>query len=231
VDLLLGTGSSLRRVSKLVSIPRSTLSRHRQHAQVTGPKFALIRTEDVPGGTDDPLDPLTEALRLAARARTDRELLKASEAVRSATALQVRALRGADVDAEMLEQLDSNIREAEALYRRVGGFENELRGLAGHRQAIAHRLEAVRAGGSISVPVEITLPGGRPLPLPGEARPATWKLTREQYFSGVPSRFRNDRFAVKRLVKLQWPSSGGEPAGEVEVYDLATGGLVWRGET
>jgi hypothetical protein len=52
----------------------------------------------------------------------------------------------------MLEQLDANIAEAEQLYRRVGGFENELRALAGHREAIKQRLAIVNQG-------EIEIPG------------------------------------------------------------------------
>lgn len=130
------------------------------------------------------------------------ELLKAAEAVRSATALQVRALRGGDPDQDMLEQLDENIAEAAKLYRRVGGFENELRGLAGHREAIRLRLEAVKTGGTIDVPIVVTTSDGKPLPSPG-SKPGTWRLTTEQYFTGVPTRFRDpDRFAVQRCVKV-----------------------------
>jgi hypothetical protein len=222
-DTLLETGSSLRQVSQIVGIPRSRLARHREHAQVTGSKLAAIPGGGVPPAT---LDPLTEALALSKRARTDREFLKAAEAVRSATALQVRALRGGDPDQDMLEQLDENIAEAAKLYRRIGGFENELRGLAGHREAIRLRLEAVKAGGTIEVPIRV-LSGGKPVPLPGVPGQGTWKLTPEQYFDGVPTRFRDpDRFTVHRTIQVRLDT---ESAVELKVYD-ENGALVWAKE-
>jgi len=225
VDTLLGTGSSLREVARISGIPRTTLARHKAHAQVTASKLALIRNEDVPGGSGGPLDPLAAALVLSKRARTDRELLKAAEAVRSATALQVRALRGGDLDAAMLEQLDRNIVEAAELYRRVGGFENELRGLAGHREAVRLRLEAVKAPGVIDVPVVVTMADGTPVS--GE-QAGSWRVTTEQYFRGVPQRYRDpERFIVRRKVELQWPEFGRETVQEVKVYEVETGALVW----
>jgi hypothetical protein len=224
VDALLGTGGSLREVSRITGIPKSTLSRHKAHARLTPSKLALIRTADVPTGPGGPLDPLAEALALSKRASTDRELLKAAEAVRSATALQVRALRGGDLDAAMLEKLDANIVEAAELYRRVGGFENELRGLAGHREAIRLRLEAVRAPRVLDVPVVVTMVDGTPMP--GEQ--ASCRLTHEQYFAGVPSRYRDaDRFVVRRKVELLWSSYGRETVQVLKVYEVETGALVW----
>jgi hypothetical protein len=228
VDTLLGTGSSLRQVARISEIPRSTLARHRAHVQVRPSRLALIRTEAGPDGTGGPLDPLTEALALAQRARTAREVLKAAEATRAATALQVRALRGADADADALEQLDANIAEAATLYRRVGGsFENELRALAGHREAIRQRLEAVRTPGTIEVPVTVTTASGQPLPYP-DSKPGTWKLTPEQYFDGVPTRYRDpDRFTVSRTIQVRL---GAESAIELKLYEVATGGIVWAKE-
>jgi hypothetical protein len=227
VDTLLGTGSSFREVSRISGIPRTTLGRHRQHAQVTGSKLALIRTEDVPDGPGGPLDPLAAALELSRRAKTDRETLKAAEAVRYATALQVRALRGGDLDQEMLEQLDENIAEASKLYRRVGGFENELRGLAGHREAIRLRLEAVKTGGTVEVPVMVTLSDGTS-PSPG-SKPGTWTLATEQYFAGVPTRFRDrDRFSVSRVIQVQLGAVSSKQ--ELKVYEVSTGSLVWAGK-
>jgi hypothetical protein len=74
---------------------------------------------------------------------------------------------------------------------RNGSFENELRGLAGHREAIRHRLVAVKTIGWIEVPVKV-LANGRPLPLlRSDSKPGVFRLTPEQYWRGVPSRFRD----------------------------------------
>jgi hypothetical protein len=113
----------------------------------------------------------------------------------------------------MMEQLEENIAEAAKLYRRVGGsFQSELRGLAGHREAVRRRLEVVRTGGTIEVPVIVTTSYGTPLPLPSsQSKPGMWKMTTEHYFAGVPARFRDpDRLGVQRHVQLQFPASGRE---------------------
>jgi hypothetical protein len=56
------------------------------------------------GGSDGPLDPLSEAFVLGRKAVTARQRLQALEAIRSATKL---ALKGTTVDREQREQLDS----------------------------------------------------------------------------------------------------------------------------
>lgn len=229
IDALLGSGTSIRAVSRMFGHSRSAVARHRQHAQVSGSRLALIRGQGGPGGTGGPMmDPLAEALGLSARARTDRELLKAAEAVRSATALQVRALRGGELDADMLEQLEENIVKAAALYRRVGGFENELRALAGHREAVRQRLQIVRAE-SVEVPVVIKTEDGNEV-----AGGGTWRPTLAEYFNGVPRRFHDaERYTVQRIIHLQWPAAGTSerPSEDVRVYEAGSDVLVWAKDT
>ncbi|MGI8615683.1 MAG: hypothetical protein ACR2L4_02715 [Actinomycetota bacterium] len=173
-------------------------------------------------------------MAISRRARSDRELLRSAEAIRAATGLAMRSLRGAEADAEMLERLDANVLEAASLYRRVGGFENELRGLAGHREAIRQRLDAVRSEGSIEVPSRINLvfydPAQGP---PSETADAeeptgpTMRVSLETHFKDVPRHLRDaDSYAVKRVVDLSW--HGVTPRSTVvKVYERATGALVW----
>jgi helix-turn-helix, Psq domain len=48
VDLLLATGSSVRKVAQLYGIPRATLARHKAHIAPTSGKFAVISGPDGP---------------------------------------------------------------------------------------------------------------------------------------------------------------------------------------
>lgn len=224
VDTLLGAGSSLRDVARISGIPRTTLARHRQHAQVTASKLALIRTGDVPGWPGGPLDPLAEALALSKRARPTASSSR-SRRPSDPPALSKSAPSAAATLTRMLEQLDANIVEAAQLYRRVGGFENEFRGLAGHREAIRLRLGTVRAPGVIDVPVVVTMVDGTPV----SGEQASWRVGLEQYFQGVPARYRDaDRFTVQRKVELRW--LGGSWKQELSVYEIETGALVWAKE-
>jgi len=100
VDVLLATGSSVRKVARMFPIPRTNLGRHKAHV-VPGPRpFAVIDTNDGPPG---PGDPLSEAILLAERARTPRERLRALEQVRAATKLSIRGR--ADLGNDELELL------------------------------------------------------------------------------------------------------------------------------
>ncbi len=52
-------------------------------------------------------------------------------------------------------------------------------------------------------------------------------MTPEQYWAGVPARFRDrERYLVQREVRIQWPGSGESP-GSIKVYEIATDALVW----
>jgi hypothetical protein len=211
VDQALQEGRSIRNVASSFRVSRSTLARHRLHSQVSAPVE----------GDDRSLDPLAEALAIATRATTDRQLLRAAEAIRAATALQLRSLRRGDMDAQTLFRLDSNVAEAEVLYRRVGGFENELRGLAGHREAIRQRVDALKATKppedrpniivtfhAIDAPLDCDGPG-----------PGVDERTRR--FHSVPDEFAEPPF--HEIIELSF--SGTAPS--VSVCD-GTGQIVWE---
>jgi hypothetical protein len=85
---------------------------------------------------------LGEAFKLAEKARTARERLRALEQVRRATKLRLRGVT--DLDVGDHELLDNNIRAAEDAYRAAPDFETAARALSGWREALAQRLDAVR---------------------------------------------------------------------------------------
>src|SRR4051812_44219672 len=87
VDVLLSTGTSLRKVSRMYGVARSTLARHRGHIAAASAPFAVIPGQGDPPGTPEPL---SEAFALAEKARTPRERLRALEQVRAASKLQLR---------------------------------------------------------------------------------------------------------------------------------------------
>jgi hypothetical protein len=211
-------------VARIYGIARTTLARHRAHVVPTSTPLAAIRTED---GPDGPADPLAEAFLLAEKARTPRERLRALEQVRSATRLRLRGV--ADLDREDRELLDSNIRHAETAYRDAGDFETAARGLSGWREAILQRLDAADAPGMIEIPMKLALADGTPLP--GES---IWPMKPEQYWSGVPKRYRDlERFMVQRVLHLRWadvPDRPDRPRGadeDLKVYNRESGALVW----
>jgi hypothetical protein len=221
VDTLLASGSSIRKVSHMYGLARSTVARHRRHVAPASKPFGLIDGGDVPRGTPDPL---AEAFLLAERARTPRERLRALEQVRAATKLRMRGVE--DPDSEHRELLDDNIRQAESAYRDAPDFETAARALSGWREALLQRLDAVRAPGMIEVPVTVTLAGGKPLP---DAKPATATMSPEVYWKHVPQRFRDlDRFVVHRVMHMAFSHVRDPGPGEsIKVYELGTGGLVW----
>jgi hypothetical protein len=87
VDMLLASGTSIRKVSQMFGLARSTVARHRAHIAPASKKFAALRGQDDPLG---PTDPVGEAFLLAGRATTARERLRALEQVRAATRLRLR---------------------------------------------------------------------------------------------------------------------------------------------
>jgi hypothetical protein len=179
------------------------------------------------GGPDGgSLDPLVAAMDLFKRAVTERERIKAAEAIRAATLLRMRAARGA-TDPEMLIQLDRNIAESARLVRSVGGFENELRALAGHREALRARIDAITSPEMVQVPVIVTDSDGEPIGGYNSRRPpAVITQTLPEYFDGVPRRFwDSERFDVQRIVHLAFGSTSARQT--VRVFDKATGEVVW----
>jgi hypothetical protein len=116
------------------------------------------------------------------------------------------------------------------LYRRVGGFENELRALAGVREAVRQRLEAVKAAAEVEVPLEVVMADGSPLPrFPGTPKEPTIRLSPGQYWAGVPTRYRDpERFTVAREVYITLPGTRKHP-DLIAVHDLG-GRLVWTSD-
>jgi hypothetical protein len=222
VDVLLGSGSSIRKVARIHGIPRTTLARHARHIAPASTPFGVIRGTDGPSG---PPDPLAEALLLAERARTPRERLRALEQVRAATKLR---LRGLDPDAEDRGLLNDNVSHAEAAYRDAPDFETAARALSGWREAIIQRLDAVVSPAAIEVPVVVMSSDGTKVEGPFSG-PGTWRMRPEDYWRGVPKRFRDPgRFVVRRTIKLRWTSDlrGGGRDEEIGVYE-AGDVLVW----
>lgn len=216
VNVLLSSGTSIRKVSQLYGLSRSTVARHEAHLQPVGSKFGVIRGEGVPDG---PGDPLAEALLLAERARTPRERLRALEQVRSATKLRLRGV--SDPDPEDRELLDRNIAQAEAAFRDASDFETTARALSGWREALNRRLDAMRVPEAIEMPLVVTYPGSEP-----QANPAMVNMRLDSYFKGVPMRFRDlDRYTVRRTIKLAFGKS--TPVEEVKVREVASGLVVW----
>jgi hypothetical protein len=221
VDALLTSGTSVRSVAQMFGIPRTTLGRHKAHAHELPRRFALIRGQD---GPDGQADPLSEAIGLAARARTPREKLRGLEQVRAATKLK---LRGVELDPEARALLDRNIAEAEAAYKAAGDFETQARALSGWRESLLHRLEAVETADAIHTRLVVTYPGSDP-----ETEGTPIAMRPGDYWSQVPARLRDpDRFRVERTIRLRYAvvSHGDRPDVEVRVRDR-DGVLVWANE-
>jgi hypothetical protein len=225
VDVLLATGSSVRKVARMYAIPRTNLGRHKAHVAPASRPFAVIDTNDGPPG---PGDPLSEAILLAERARTPRERLRALEQVRAATKLSIRGR--ADLGTDELELLSANIAQAEAAYRDAPDFETQARALSGWREAFHHRIDATGEDEPVDVPMPtVCFADGRP------ARPAwlereeqrTVKVPASLYWAGVPQRFRDrTRYVVSRTITLTWEGQDAVPE-TIEVLD-AEGVLVWK---
>jgi hypothetical protein len=213
IDALMASGSSVRSVAQMFAVPRTTLGRHRQHAHDLPRRFALI---DGQGGPSGQADPLPEAIALAAKARTPREKLRGLEKVRAATKLR---MRGVDLDPEDRALLDRNIAEAEAAYKAASDFETQARALGGWREALLHRLDAVKAPDAIETRLQVTFADGEPV---GEGTPI--RMRPDDYWRQVPSRFHDpDRFTVERRIRLRFGvvqrKPGDPPDVEVKVRD------------
>jgi len=223
VDALLGSGSSIRQVARLTGVPRSNLARHKTHLAPTSTPFALIRGD---GGPDGPADPLTEAFKLAERARTPRERIRALEQIRGATKLRLRG--ASDRDADDQELLDSNIRSAEAAFRDAPDFETAARALSGWRESILQRLNAVSAPEGIPMQFRLAFTdeeGNLSEPAAPRREPATFLMPLADYFRGTPRRFHDpERFRVERTIHLAWNGPGRQ---DLKVRAVESNALVW----
>jgi hypothetical protein len=233
VNALLESGTSIREVARVTSIPRSTLGRHDQHRAPTSAGIALI---PVTVGPTERADPLGESFALAERARTPRERIRGLEAVRAATKLVLRGRT--DLAQEDRGLLAANVEDALAAYKAAPDFETAARALSGWREAIAQRLDAT----DDDEPFEVAYPnltfgdGSRPMPgwLQNEftdgmvtednPRPGTYTLPAGRYWAGVPQRYRDrTQFVVSRRITL---SLAGAVPEEIRVFD-AECVLVW----
>ena len=174
------------------------------------------------------MDPLGEALGLLARARTQREKLRALDSIRASTSLLLKAA-GMDGDPELLTRLDENIQQAQAAFREQSGFESALYALAGYREAVRQRIAAVRAAESVEVVYEL-LAG--PVIGDEDSQPRSlgvlppFSESVSSHFAGVPRRFVDpDRFQVHRAIRLAFRPEDGYH--DVKVYERSTGALVW----
>jgi hypothetical protein len=235
VNVLLASGTSIRKVARMFALARTTVARHREHVPELDKPLGLIRTE---GGPQGSVDPLEAAYELAGQARSERERYKALEAIRSATALLLRGAKG-EPDEQTLEQVERNVQEAEAQYLHgSGSFENTSRALAGLREAHRQRLDAIRAPGSIEVPVTITTSDGTPL----AGSRGVWSAAEALYWAGVPARFRDpNRYVVHRRITLRlggapndeellMSSAVTSPVEEIKVFEKERDVLAWSGD-
>jgi hypothetical protein len=223
VDVLLATGTSIRKVSQMYGLARSTVARHRAHIPAASAPFAVIRGQSDPPRTPDPL---AEAFLLAERAKTPRERIRALEQVRGATKLRLRGVF--DLDAADHELLDSNIRSAEAAFRDAPDFETAARALSGWRESILQRLNAVTAPEGIPMRYRVVFTDeeGNPSESPAPRRePARFTMPLADYFRDIPRRFHDpERFRAERTIHLAWNGPGRQ---DLKVCEVGSNALVW----
>jgi hypothetical protein len=204
---------------------RASLARHhREHVQPASRRLAVV-----PGMPESPytaaVDPMREALKLLERAKTKREKLKAAQAVRRASWLTLRSL-GGEPDEDLLQQLDSNVAMAAALFREQQGFESALAGLEGVRDSIRARLTATQRLEEVKTSMTVAMADGAPT---GDPIPYTISLA--EHFRGVPAGYKvRNLYAVQRVIRLKWPNSpiaDERPDEEIRVDEIATNALVW----
>jgi hypothetical protein len=218
VEALISSGTSIRAVARLTGLGRGAVARHRDHTQPA----LLPETPEERGAV---VDPMAAALELVKSAKTERQKMKALEAVRGASWLALRSL-GGEPDADLLEQLDANVGQAASMFREVEGFESQLYGLSGVREAIRQRLAATQKTEQIETLMTVTMADGTP-----RGDPIPYRISLAEHFRGVPARFKDrDRYDVQRVINLKWPNSpiaDERPDEEIRVYEIATSALVW----
>ncbi|MDP9300612.1 MAG: hypothetical protein M3P43_06930 [Actinomycetota bacterium] len=184
VDADLAAGASIRAVSRQYGLSRSTVARHRAH---TAPSVPLPASGD----------PLEEAARLFERAGSERERLRALEAIRAALDLELRDFAKARVALksptdDQLAQLQANLVAAREAYERVadGSFDNAARALQGLRAAVAALRAATARTADDPVQVRFATAEGDEL--------ATMTMSAEAFLNHhqVPQRYRDGKFKV-----------------------------------
>jgi hypothetical protein len=224
IDVLLASGSSIRSVSRLHGLARSTVARHRQHTHEIPRRLGVIRGQ---AGQSGPVDALGAAFELAKRAKTERERLKSLEAIRAATALLIRSQAG-EPDAEALQLLNRNVNEAAEAFRSgSASFEQSIRALQGLREAIRQKLDSRRAPDAIQARLVVVRPGSDP-----EAEGTPMAMRPSDYWQGVPAKFHDpDEYTVERHVRLSFGvvSRGGPADIDIRVRNRA-GALVFASE-
>lgn len=224
-ETLLTAGGSYRGVARVTRLNRASLARHhREHVQPASRRLAVV-----PGMPESAhtaaVDPMREALKLLERAKTKREKLKAAQAVRRASWLALRSL-GGEPDEDLLQQLDSNVATAAALFREQQGFESALAGLEGVRDSIRARLTATQRSEEVKTSMTVAMADGAPT---GDPIPYTISLA--EHFRGVPAGYKvRNLYAVQRVIRLKWPNSpiaDERPDEEIRVDEIATNALVW----
>lgn len=205
IDAVLASGASIRATAARFAVSRSALARHAHHADDLRPPGT------VPAGRGR--DQLEEATRQLERARTEREALRALEAVRAAYQLELRDWSRARVairspDAERLAELDRNVEDAWAAYERSAHGSHDLatRALAGVREALAQRRAATARLQDDPLAVTLTSHEGEPI--------AAMELGATAFLDGykVPSRYRDGPYRI--VVGLEFT---GTP--NVRVFD------------
>jgi hypothetical protein len=229
VNALIASGTPIRALARMTGIPRSSLARHAEHVPPADRPLGLIPLRLADHGR---VDPLAAALELVERAGTERELMKAQEQVRAATALLLRQM-GGEPDEEQLRQLDANLAAAEDVYRAgPASFEHAIRALQGVREAIRQRIDAAGPADPIEVSIILQSPDGADVHaawLSGE--PARYLEAPEVFWAKVPKRFRSaERFECRRRIQLTLPAQTAVP-DIVNVYERSTGALMWTSET
>jgi hypothetical protein len=163
-------------------------------------------------------DHLEEAIRQLERAGTERERLRALEAVRAAYLLENRDWSRARVairtlDAGRLAELEANVAAAWDAYERVAGGSHDLamRALAGVREALAQRRAATARLSSEPIAIRLTTESGVPIAVMEIPRDEMWDHYK------VPREYRDGDLEVA----LSLSSSP-----DVRVYKQ--GKLAWR---
>ena len=217
VEALISSGTSIRAVARLTGLGRGAVARHRDHTQPAKPRLALL--PETPEERGAAVDPIAAALELVRSAKTERQKMKALEAVRAASWLALKSF-GGEPDADLLERLDANVAQAASMFREVDGFESQLYGLSGVREAIRQRLAATQKTEQIETLMTVTMADGAPC-----GDPVPYKISLAEHFRGVPARLHDpNRFRLERTISLEW---GGPGRQDLTVRDVGSDALVW----
>jgi len=225
INALLAARTPIRAVSRQFGLARSSVARHSQHVPPADRRLVLAPD---PAPETRNVDPMEAALELLAEARTERQRLKALEGVRASTALLLRQM-GRDTDPDLLRRIDRNLTEASEAFRDSGNFEAATRALQGVREAVRHKLDAVRSAETFPwtyvVVSSVLNPDGTSRET-GRSGPITAEISASAYWKGVPARFRDpSRYTAWRGITLGLNGPGTE---DLKVYEGDV--VVWARE-